>query len=409
MASDSGGPLFVLCLASYHKGLEFMRECYRAGARVALVTRESLRAEEWPWESLGEAVFVPDHARPEDYLVAADSLARRMKIDRVVALEEYDVRPAAAVREHLVVPGMGGETALNFRDKLTMRHRAAEAGVAVPDFVHALNRDEVEAFLARVAFPCVLKPRSDVSAMGVRKLFDAESARRALDQLDGREAPAERSPFFVLEQYVAGDVYHVDSLIEDGRVIFDAAYRYWRTPMDVAHRGGVFLTSSIQIHSDEENQLKLVNSRVIRALGLRGGAAHAEFIRGERDGRFYFLEAAARVGGAFIAETIEAATGVNLWRAWARLELGLDPLPTKANDGDRVSSGIALSLARQEYPDTSAYTDEEIVYRVNKRHHVGLIVRSARAGRVEELLGDYARRFQEDFCAVLPPLERPPG
>ena len=70
-------------------------------------------------------------------------------------------------------------------------------------------------------------------------------------------------------------------------------------------------------------------------------------------------------------------------------------------------AGIILSLARQEYPDTNAYDDPEIVYRVKKKHHAGLIVRAPKLERVSELLDDYGRRFAEDFVAVLPPMERP--
>jgi hypothetical protein len=67
---------------------------------------------------------------------------------------------------------------------------------------------------------------------------------------------------------------------------------------------------------------------------------------------------------------------------------------------------VALALARQEWPDTSAYTDPEIVYRVQKRHHVGLVVRSPSFERVDRLLGEYVTRFADEFLAVLPPLER---
>ena len=70
-------------------------------------------------------------------------------------------------------------------------------------------------------------------------------------------------------------------------------------------------------------------------------------------------------------------------------------------------AGIILSLARQEFPDTSAYDNPEIWYRVKKKHHAGLIVRSKDRARVSQLLDDYGRRFADDFIAVLPPLERP--
>jgi hypothetical protein len=72
----------------------------------------------------------------------------------------------------------------------------------------------------------------------------------------------------------------------------------------------------------------------------------------------------------------------------------------------REYAGLALSLARQERPDTSAYDDPEIVFRVDRPHHVGLVVRSPDLGRVRELLDSYAERFTRDFSAYVPPPER---
>jgi hypothetical protein len=66
-----------------------------------------------------------------------------------------------------------------------------------------------------------------------------------------------------------------------------------------------------------------------------------------------------------------------------------------------------LSLARQAEPDTSGYTDPEIVTRIRKRHHAGLIVRSGDPTRVETLLSDYTERFTRDFLATMPAPERP--
>ena len=140
---------------------------------------------------------------------------------------------------------------------------------------------------------------------------------------------------------------------------------------------------------------------------MRTGATHAEFIKANADGEFYFLEIASRVGGAYIADVLEAASGVNLWREWAHLEIAGEDGKRKTLRPLKQYGGIVLSLAKQEDPDTSAYDDPEIVYRVKKRHHAGLIVGAAKIERVNELVEDYGRRFVEDFIAVLPPLERP--
>jgi biotin carboxylase len=261
--------------------------------------------------------------------------------------------------------------------------------------------------MERVPAPWVLKPRTDVSAIGIKKMHDSEQVWRAIDALDARERLSEQSSFYLLERFVAGEVYHVDSLVADGKVLFAGVNIYGRPPMDVAHEGGAFLSYSLERKDRDRKTLLGLNRQVIKALGLRRGATHAEFIKSAADGDFYFLEIAARVGGAYIAETLEAASGLNIWREWARLELSDDDAahPYKAEPTREEYGGVVLSLARQEWPDTSAYTDAEIFHRVRKPYHVGLVVRSADHARVRELLDQYARRFADEFIAVAPPLE----
>jgi biotin carboxylase len=396
----------VVCLASYFKGVDFLRECHAQGARVILLVRDKVRNEPWPLECLERVVTVPNQISADIVVQAVAEIARTERIDVLVALEEYDVMHGAVVREHLRLPGMGTTTARLFRDKLAMRVKAQEAGITVPDFVHVLNEDELRYYMNHVPPPWVLKPRSDVSAVGIQKIDRAELVWQAIAALDQRPALNERSSYYLLERYVAGEVYHVDALVDQKRVLFAGVHRYWRPPLDVAHQGGVFVTTTVERGSPEERALAAMNQALIHALGFVRGATHAEFIRGA-DGRFYFLEIAARVGGAFIADTLEAASGVNLWREWARLELSSASqryqLPSPRHD----YAGLVLSLARQEWPDTSGFADPEIAKRIDKRHHVGLIVRSPDFARVQELLGQYAARITDEFLAILPPLERP--
>ena len=251
-----------------------------------------------------------------------------------------------------------------------------------------------------------MKPRSDVSAIGIRKLDSADDAWKAIEELNQREALRERASYHVLSRFIPGEVFHVDSLVSNGRVVFAGVNKYGRPPLQVAHGGGAYISQTVPHDSREKKKLLEINRRLIKAMRLETGATHAEFIKSEADGEFYFLEIASRVGGAYIADVLEAASGINLWREWAKLELTV-PVSGKRLRPRREHAGIILSLAKQEFPDTSAYDDPEIAYRVRKKHHAGLIVRSKSQERVTELLNDYARRFENDFIAVLPPLERP--
>ncbi|MGH9942716.1 MAG: ATP-grasp domain-containing protein [Pyrinomonadaceae bacterium] len=406
--SDTSSPSrTIVCFASYFKGVDFIRECKSQGWRVVVVTKEKRHEEPWPHDAIAEFYALPNDATPEHFVGAAAEAGRRHKVARVVALEEFDVMTAGLAREHLRVPGMTGSESRIFRDKLAMRDTARRAGVRVPDFVHALNYQEIGEFMERVPAPWVLKPRTDVSAIGIRKCEEAEQVWRAVDELDERERPHERAPFHLIEHYVPGEVFHVDSLVYGGEVLFAGVNRYGRPPLNVAHDGGVYLSHTIGYDAEERFELLEINQQVIAGLGLSQGATHAEFIRGGTNGQLYFLEIAARVGGAYIAETLEAASGLNIWREWAKIELSDGEHPYHLPTPRRDHAGIALSLARQEWPDTSGFDEPEIAYRVSKRHHVGLIVNSPDARRVETLLDHFAVRFVAEFSAVAPPRERP--
>jgi biotin carboxylase len=407
LAESSQRTVKVVCVASYFKGADFLRECKQQGAYVELLTRERTAREPWPREALDAIHYLPDDAGAELFIHAAAHLSREQKLDALVALEEFDVVTTALAREHLRLKGLDSSSARLFRDKLAMRGRAHEAGLRVPDFVPLFNYQEVGEYMERVPPPWVVKPRSDVSSSGIRRVQESEQVWRAIEALDTREALQDKSSYYLLERFVSGEVFHVDSIVEAGEVIFSGASRYGRPPLEVAQGGGVFTTHTLDYDSQEYQELTRLNAKLLRALGLELGAAHAEFIRGASDGEFYFLEVAARVGGAYIAETLEAATGHNLWREWARVEVAhARGERVGALEPRREYGGIALSLARQEHPDTSAYDDPEIVFRADKPHHVGLVVRSPDLARVRELLEDYSQRFARDFSAIVPPPER---
>src|SRR5215813_12403081 len=156
---DSG--LHIVCLATYFKGADFIHECKRQGCRVTLVTKEKMLQEDWPRESLDEVYGVLNDAAPELFIDLACHLGQHTKVDRVVALEEFDVITAGLIREHLCLPGMHSAHARLFRDKLSMAIAAANAGITVPEFVALVNHDELHAFMERVPPPWIIKPRSD--------------------------------------------------------------------------------------------------------------------------------------------------------------------------------------------------------------------------------------------------------
>jgi biotin carboxylase len=349
-------------------------------------------------EAIDEIFYLPDDGHqwnPVHMRNAVSYLARTRAFDRIVALDDFDVELAAMLREHLRIPGMGETTVRYFRDKLAMRLRAAEMGLNVPDFIHVLNHPRLAEFIDRVPPPWVLKPRSMAGAIGIRKVHSKEEFWGIVESLGDEQSN------YLLERFVPGDIFHVDTIMSEREVVFAIASGYGTPPLEVAHGGGIFTTRILERDSDTARRLLEENKRVLAALGLLRGVSHTEYIIGREDGRVYFLETSARVGGAHIAELVEAASGINLWAEWAKVEIAGGKAPYTPPTPREDYAGLIVSLARQEHPDTSQFADPEIAWRMSKEHHVGLLVRSASAVRIRELLDDYAGRAAGSSRALI--------
>jgi biotin carboxylase len=346
---------------------------------------------------------MPDLARLPDVIYAVSYLYRSQWIDAIIPLDEYDVEMAAILREHIRLPGLTFTQTKRWRDKLAMRAAAEEAGIRVPPFTAVLTHDRVHDYTQKVSPPWVLKPRLEAGAMGIKKVHNTDELWHWINELGDQQS------FRVLEQFIPGDVYHVDSLVSEGKIIFTSSQRYGSPPMNVAHEGGVFITRTLAEDDPDVPELAEMNKQVIAALGMTRGATHAEFIKAHKDGAVYFLEIAARVGGAHIADLVDAATGINLWAEWARLVIAdLRGEKYKLPKFKRKHGALLVTLAKQEYPDMGPYDDPEVVWRINKKQHAGLIVASESRERVDTLLQSYQARFVDDFLAVAPPRDSPP-
>lgn len=391
-------PLTLLCLASELKGVPFLREAKQLGCRVLLLMAEDFAGGDWPWDSIDDHFRMPELSTQPDVTYAVSYLARAEKIDRIVALDDYDVATAASLREHLRLPGMNESTARHFRDKLAMRVRARDAGILAPAFTAVFHDNDVNHFLQQTPPPWVLKPRFEAGAVGIRKLHHGEDVWQALHHLGDQRS------FYLLEQFVAGDVFHVDGLSWDGELLFAIASQYGMPPLAVMQGGGIFTTRTLPRESEASQTVRATAMTLLKALGLQQGPSHTEFIRSQADGRFYFLETAARVGGANIERLVEAAAGVVPWQEAARIEAAAGRGETyRLPDVRPHYAGLITCLSRQQHPDLSGYDAPEVVWRLPKAYHAGLLLASPSYERVEQLLTDYTQRFAADFLAVAPP------
>ncbi len=387
----------ILCIASYFKGERFLAEAAARGAKVSLLTLAKLLREPWPRAALQDVFALHDSPKREDWIHTVSYLARSIAFDRIVALDDFDVETAAMLREHLRMPGMGDSTARNFRDKLAMRTTARAAGIQVPEFTGLFHDDAVARFCERVPGPWMHKPRSEASAVGITKV---ESQQALWDLL---RAQGDKRSFYLLERFVSGDVFHVDSLVVDGRIAFAAAHQCGTPPFTVAHGGGIYTSFTLPEGSEDERALLALNERLLPVLGLVRGSCHAEFIKSAQTGEFFFLEAGARVGGVHIAELIESTRGLNPWAAWAELEVaGARGDSWKPTIGQRKHGALVNTLAKTPSVDYAALGIDGIAYEVKEKYHAGVVVLGDTYEEMGARRDAVVRKFASEITAVLP-------
>lgn len=388
---------FLLIMAATH-GLyaeSFLDELKRQGHRVVVLTRADALAYDWPRGLIDALYAVNDIFDAEMVQNAVSFLARTERIDRLVGPGEYDIELAAALREHLRVGGMGETTARYFRDKLAMRERASQHGIRVPAFIGAIHHPAIARFLEETPGPWVLKPRMAASSKGIRVLREPQEVWTALQEL------GDRASHHLLERFTAGNVYHVDGVVSGREVLFASAHRYGRPILDLHTNGGVYTTWRVDEQSPEAQALFALNRRVIETFGLAAGVFHIEYIHGQEDNEFYFLEASARVGAGMIEEMVEAESGVNLWREWARLEVGQVHPPYALQRSKDVYAGVLASATGHKRPDPSPYLGPDVTPLPAKPYHLGLLVTGADAGQVSARLAELAARVEREITIQL--------
>lgn len=396
---ENNSKTFV-CISNYFKGADFLINLKKLGNTVYLITSEKLRCKPWPFDYIDEVFYMEGQDvdwNLEHLLLGVGNLMKNSKIDAIIALDDFDVEKATFLRENLRIDGMGQTTGRYFRDKLAMRMRAKSCGISNPNFSSLFNDCDINTFADTVAAPWVLKPRSEASAAGIIKVHNKDELWMHINEMGNRRFK------YLVEQFRPGDVYHCDSLIVDGKILFSITSKYLSTPMEISQGGGIFRSATIPYNSEDDLEIKKCNEQVIAGFGLKHGAAHSEYIKCNENGKIYFLETSSRVGGAHLAEMVEAASGVNLWGEWAKIENALvKGAKYKLSKVRKGYAGIVLTLSKFQHPDLSSFNDPEVCFKVPLDYHAGLIVKSNKKDKVMALLDNYATRLVQEFATVVP-------
>lgn len=372
--SPTFSPTTLLCISSRFKGVDFLHEAKRLGCSIYLITDIANRHKPWPREILNDIFFVDEQDETwniPNLIKAVSYLARTIYFDKIIPLDDTDFDKAAALREHLRVSGMGETRMRYFRDKLAMRDKAEEDDILIPEYCHVLHYDRIKAFTSMVPPPWVFKPRFKDAAEAYLKINDMNELWDKILSLQDEQS------YYILERFIPGHIYHVDSVIYNYRICYAGVHEYGRPLMDVTQKGGIMTSSTVATGSHEEKVLLQLNEKVAHSMGMKHGILNVEFIRSKHDGRFYFIKSSGKVGGNYLAELVEASTGLNLWREWAKIEMSTSDEFSYTCPNWEKKPAMVIRFPSAHPPEMSQHIQHPaIVWRQVSHNHVTIVIRT---------------------------------
>ncbi len=301
------------------------REQERELAKIVILNRvdpERIRYDQVIDHDIHEVTYIgqfldgPMHARAK--IIAAklsdlhpDSLPSPVEeacasCDCLIARGERDLILAAQIRERFNIAGDTVAKVLPIRDKLTMRMSVCGSTIRQPAFWSLAKYKRMSGQIP-LDQKLVLKPRLDAASNGIWI-----GSRK---ELDARVQPLREADWLV-EEYIPGDILHLDGLLQGGELDILQTSKYVNTCFSYAAGSAL---GSTQVENPEWASTAVIE--LSRLLNYSDGGFHLEMIV-DGNGQPHFLEFAGRIGGAYIAEAFELKTGVNLHHADLRCALG---------------------------------------------------------------------------------------
>lgn len=286
-------------------------------ARVSLVSQDPLElVPQQVRKGLAAHRRLSDGMDPQQIADAVRSIARETgPVDRMLgALEQLQV-PLAEIRELLRIPGMGVESARNFRDKSRMKTVLRDAGVPCARHALAGSREDAVRQATDIGFPLVVKPPAGAGGKGTYRVDDLDALRDVL----GAAPPTPDQPL-LLEEFVQGDEHSFDCVSIAGRPVWHSLSHYYPGPLEVLENPWIQWCVLLprEIDHPRYDDIRGVAAAALSALGMGTGLSHMEWFR-RSDGSIAVSEVGARPPGAQFTSLMSWAHDVDMYRAWARL------------------------------------------------------------------------------------------
>ncbi len=292
---------------------QFIKGLAEVGATISAIgegSKDSLDSELRHWLTHYEEVT--NVCDEKQVLNAVRFIQKHKHVDRLEATVEAHIMPCAHVREAAGIPGTTARTAYLCRDKPAMKEVLRAGGVPCAESTAAASTDEVRAFIERVGYPVIIKPRDGAGASGASRIESDRELEPALRALGPGRSIA-------VEEFIEGHEGFFDTLTLRGKVIHEFATHYYPNVLEAMRTRWIspqFVTTN-RIDNPAYNEVKAMAHKVNTLLGIETSATHMEWFSGAKG--LKFSEIGCRPPGVRAWDLYNVANDMDLYKEWAML------------------------------------------------------------------------------------------
>lgn len=218
-----------------------------------------------------------------------------------IATDQTDVSVPALqyVAKTLHLPHIECEDIYRFQLKSLMRQVCAEAGLPTIPYAVVATIEEASQFMLRLAPAAVIiKPVDSQGSRGVQRVNKIAELNEAWPET----IRYSKSKRVIIEQFVEGQEIEVDSVVRDGQILGVLIGDVFNFDLKNTFSGYERKYPTVFPQSLQD-YIREINAQTLKALGLRTGWTHGEYIV-TKEGEVYLIEVGARGGGNYIGSDI---------------------------------------------------------------------------------------------------------
>ncbi|HUJ83755.1 MAG TPA: ATP-grasp domain-containing protein, partial [Candidatus Acidoferrales bacterium] len=294
-----------------------------------------------PWSDNAQALHFEN---PQSAAATIATQLAENRPDAIIALGDRPTATAAHAARDLGLPGNPPEAVELCRNKLHQREAHHRANLPVPDYFGFSQAENLDSVIARVKFPCVLKPLSLSASQGViranNEIEFRAAVRRIRALLESPEIQVLREPNhdrLLVERYIPGREVAIEALLTNGNLrvlaIFDKP-----DPLEGPFFEETIYVTPSRLPDSDQRAVIACAERSVAALGLITGPIHAEFRINEHGP--WIIEIAPRPIGGLCAQALRFGNErISLEELILRHALGME-----GNDLQREAAAAGVMM-----------------------------------------------------------------